>query len=163
MKRLRCYNPTEFAQEEYMKISTRGRYGTRMMLDLAAHHDEGPTPLREIARRQDLSVKYLEQLIIPLKAAGFIRSVRGARGGYILAKKPERISVGQIIETLEGGMALVDCVQDPKTCERESQCLTREIWLRMSERLMEELSSLSLRDVLDGRKLPVENSIRGGR
>jgi Rrf2 family cysteine metabolism transcriptional repressor len=133
-----------------MKISTRGRYGTRMMLDLAAHHDEGPTPLREIAKRQDLSVKYLEQ------AAGFIRSVRGARGGYTLARKPEKISVGQIIETLEGGMTLVDCVEDPKACERESQCLTRDIWLRMSERLMEELSSLSLKDVLDGRKLSVE-------
>ncbi|MCG6916461.1 MAG: Rrf2 family transcriptional regulator [Deltaproteobacteria bacterium] len=139
-----------------MKISTRGRYGTRMMLDLAAHHDEGPTPLREIAKRQDLSVKYLEQLIIPLKAAGFIRSVRGARGGYTLARKPEKISIGQIIKTLEGGMTLVDCVEDPKGCERESQCLTREIWLRMSERLMEELSSLSLRDVLDGRKMPVD-------
>ena len=137
-----------------MKISTRGRYGTRMMLDLAAHHDQGPTPLREIARRQDLSVKYLEQLIIPLKAAGYIRSVRGARGGYTLARKPDKISVGQIIKVLEGGLSLVDCVEDPKVCEREKNCPTRDIWLRMSERLMEELSSLTLRDVLDGKKLP---------
>lgn len=141
-----------------MKLSTRGRYGTRMMLDLAAHHDQGPTPLREIAKRQDLSVKYLEQLIIPLKAAGFIRSVRGARGGYTLARKPDKISVGQIIETLEGGLSLVDCVADPEICEREPQCLTRDIWLRMSERLLEELSSLSLRDVLDGKKLPANSS-----
>lgn len=137
-----------------MKISTRGRYGTRMMLDLAAHHDQGPTPLREIANRQDLSVKYLEQLIIPLKAAGYIRSVRGARGGYTLARKPDKINVGQIIKVLEGGLSLVDCVEDPKMCEREKNCLTRDIWLRMSERLMEELSSLTLRDVLDGKKLP---------
>ena len=137
-----------------MKISTRGRYGTRMMLDLAAHHDQGPTPLREIAKRQDLSVKYLEQLIIPLKAAGYIRSVRGARGGYTLARKPDKISVGQIIKVLEGGLSLVDCVEDPKVCEREKNCPTREIWLRMSERLMEELSSLTLRDVLDAKKLP---------
>ncbi|MCG6946292.1 MAG: Rrf2 family transcriptional regulator [Deltaproteobacteria bacterium] len=137
-----------------MKISTRGRYGTRMMLDLAAHHDQGPTPLREIAKRQDLSVKYLEQLIIPLKAAGYIRSVRGARGGYTLAKKPDKISIGQIIKVLEGGLSLVDCVEDAKVCEREGDCLTRDIWLRMSERLMEELSSLTLRDVLDGKKLP---------
>ena len=141
-----------------MKISTRGRYGTRMMLDLAAQHDQGPTPLREIAKRQDLSVKYLEQLIIPLKAAGFIRSVRGARGGYILAKKPDQISVGQIIETLEGGLSLVDCVQDPRLCKREEECPTRDIWFRMSERLIEELSSLSLRDVLDGKKLPANSS-----
>lgn len=137
-----------------MKISTRGRYGTRMMLDLAAHHDQGPTPLREIAKRQDLSVKYLEQLIIPLKAAGYIRSVRGARGGYTLARKPDKISVGQIIKVLEGGLSLVDCVEDPKVCEREKNCPTRDIWLRMSDRLMEELSSLTLRDVLDGKKLP---------
>ncbi len=137
-----------------MKISTRGRYGTRMMLDLAAHHDQGPTPLREIAKRQDLSVKYLEQLIIPLKAAGYIRSVRGARGGYTLARKPDKISVGQIIKVLEGGLSLVDCVEDPRVCEREKNCPTRDIWLRMSERLMEELSSLSLSDVLDGKKLP---------
>ncbi|MEJ2233104.1 MAG: Rrf2 family transcriptional regulator [Syntrophobacterales bacterium] len=137
-----------------MKISTRGRYGTRMMLDLAAHHDQGPTPLREIAKRQDLSVKYLEQLIIPLKAAGYIRSVRGARGGYTLARKPDKISVGQIIKVLEGGLSLVDCVEDPRICEREKNCPTRDIWLRMSERLMEELASLTLRDVLDGKKLP---------
>ncbi|MGD8255711.1 MAG: Rrf2 family transcriptional regulator [Syntrophobacterales bacterium] len=137
-----------------MKISTRGRYGTRMMLDLAAHHDQGPTPLREIAKRQDLSVKYLEQLIIPLKAAGYIRSVRGARGGYTLARKPDKISVGQIIQVLEGGLSLVDCVDDARVCEREKNCPTRDIWLRMSERLMEELSSLTLRDVLDGKKLP---------
>lgn len=137
-----------------MKISTRGRYGTRMMLDLAAHHDQGPTPLREIANRQDLSVKYLEQLIIPLKAAGYIRSVRGARGGYTLARKPDKINVGQIIKVLEGGLSLVDCVEDPKMCEREKNCPTRDIWLRMSERLMEELSSLTLSDVLDGKKLP---------
>ena len=137
-----------------MKISTRGRYGTRMMLDLAAHHDQGPTPLREIAKRQDLSVKYLEQLIIPLKAAGYIRSVRGARGGYTLARKPDKISVGQIIKVLEGGLSLVNCVEDPKVCERERNCPTRDIWLRMSERLMEELSSLTLSDVLDGKKLP---------
>lgn len=137
-----------------MKISTRGRYGTRMMLDLAAHHDQGPTPLREIAKRQDLSVKYLEQLIIPLKAAGYIRSVRGARGGYTLARKPDKISIGQIIKVLEGGLSLVDCVEDPKVCEREKNCPTRDIWLRMSERLMEELSSLTLSDVLDGKKLP---------
>jgi Rrf2 family protein len=137
-----------------MKISTRGRYGTRMMLDLAAHHDQGPTPLREIAKRQDLSVKYLEQLIIPLKAAGYIRSVRGARGGYTLARKPDKISIGQIIKVLEGGLSLVDCVEDPRVCEREKNCPTRDIWLRMSDRLMEELSSLTLRDVLDGKKLP---------
>ncbi|UCG14155.1 MAG: Rrf2 family transcriptional regulator [Deltaproteobacteria bacterium] len=139
-----------------MKLSTRGRYGTRMMLDLAANHDQGPTPLREIAKRQDLSVKYLEQLIIPLKAAGFIRSVRGAKGGYTLAQRPEAISVGQIIEILEGGLFLVDCVEDPDLCGREKECPTRDIWLRMSGRLMEELAALSLQDVLNGKTVPAD-------
>jgi Rrf2 family protein len=124
-----------------------------MMLDLAAHHDQGPTPLRAIAKRQDLSVKYLEQLIIPLKAAGFIRSVRGARGGYTLARNAEKISVGEIIEILEGGLSLVDCVEDSKVCQREKECATRDIWVRMSRRLMDELSSLSLQDVLDGKNI----------
>jgi Rrf2 family protein len=124
-----------------------------MMLDLAAHHDQGPTPLREVAKRQDLSVKYLEQLIIPLKAAGLIKSFRGAKGGYSLGKKPEKISVGQIIQVLEGGLSLVGCVENPKSCERKKDCVTRDIWLHMSQRLMEELSSLSLRDIMDGKKV----------
>ena len=141
-----------------MRLSTRGRYGTRMMLDLAVHHDQGPTPLREIAKRQDLSVKYLEQLTIPLKAAGFIRSVRGARGGYTLAQKPDKISVGEIIEILEGGLSLVDCVEDPKFCKRQKECPTKDIWLRMSGRLMEELSALSLQDVLDGKNISVTSA-----
>jgi Rrf2 family protein len=129
-----------------------------MMLDLAVHHDQGPTPLREIAKRQDLSVKYLEQLIIPLKAAGFIRSVRGARGGYTLAQDPDKISVGEIIEILEGGLSLVDCVEDPKFCKRQKECPTKDIWLRMSGRLMEELTALSLQDVLDGKNISVSAS-----
>ena len=137
-----------------MKLSTRSRYGTRMMLDLAAHHGQGPTPLRAVAKRQDLSAKYLEQLVIPLKAAGLIQSFRGARGGYSLGKKPERISVGQIIQVLEGGLSLVDCVENPKTCKRKKDCVTRDIWLHMSQRLMEELSSLSLRDLLNGKNVP---------
>ena len=141
-----------------MRLSTRGRYGTRMMLDLAVHHDQGPTPLREIAKRQDLSVKYLEQLIIPLKAAGFIRSVRGAKGGYRLAQKPDKISVGEIIEILEGGLSLVDCVENPKYCKRQKECPTKDIWLRMSGRLMEELSALSLQDVLDGKNISVNSA-----
>ncbi len=143
-----------------MRLSTRGRYGARMMLDLAAHHDQGPTPLRAIAKRQDLSVKYLEQLIIPLKAAGFIRSVRGARGGYTLARNPDKISVGEIIEILEGGLSLVDCVEDSKVCQHEKECATRDIWVRMSRRLMEELSSLSLQDILDGKNISANPEIK---
>jgi Rrf2 family iron-sulfur cluster assembly transcriptional regulator len=137
-----------------MKLSTRGRYGTRLMVDLAGHYHQGPIPLGDIARRQNLSVKYLEQLIIPLKAAGLIRSVRGARGGYRLAHEPQDISVGQIINVLEGGVSLVDCVNHPEICGREPECPTRAIWLGMSRLLNEQLSSLSLQDILNGTNLP---------
>jgi Rrf2 family protein len=131
-----------------MKLSTRGRYGTRLMVDLAEHYADGPIPLAEIARRQDLSAKYLEQLIILLKGAGLIRSTRGRRGGYMLALKPEKISVGQVIEVLEGRLAVVDCVTDPELCERSPECPTRGIWVGMTDVLKKQLFSLSLMDIL---------------
>ncbi len=136
-----------------MKLSTRSRYGTRLMLDLAGSYDRRATPLAEIAKRQKLSVKYLEQLIIPLKASGLIRSVRGARGGYRLAQSPDRITIRQIIEVLEGGLSLVECVEDPKVCQFQADCLTRPLWRGVSRLLKEHFSSLTLQDVLEGKKL----------
>jgi Rrf2 family protein len=118
------------------------------MVDLAEHYADGPIPLAEIARRQNLSVKYLEQLIILLKGAGLIRSTRGRRGGYMLAQKPEKISVGQVIEVLEGRLAVVDCVTDPELCERSPECPTRGIWIGMTDVLKKQLFSLSLMDIL---------------
>jgi len=118
------------------------------MVDLAEHYADGPIPLAVIARRQDLSVKYLEQLIILLKGAGLIRSTRGRRGGYMLAQKPEKISVGQVIEVLEGRLAVVDCVTDPELCERSPECPTRGIWVGMTDVLKKQLFSLSLMDIL---------------
>jgi Rrf2 family protein len=137
-----------------MKLSTRSRYGTRLMLDLARSYDRRATPLAEIAKGQNLSVKYLEQLIIPLKASGLIRSVRGARGGYRLARRPDRITLGQIVEVLEGGLSLVECVDDPKACKLQADCLTRPVWRGISRLVKEHLSSLTLQDVLEGKKLP---------
>lgn len=137
-----------------MKLSTRSRYGTRLMLDLAKFYDQHPIPLAEIAKRQQLSIKYLEQLIIPLKASGLIRSVRGARGGYRLAQNPDSITVGRIIEVLEGGLSLVDCVKNPKACKRQAHCPTRRLWQELSRLLKEQLSSLTLQDVLEGKPLP---------
>jgi len=132
-----------------MRLSTRGRYGTRLMVDLAQHYADGPIPLAEIARRQDLSAKYLEQLIILLRGAGLIRSVRGRRGGYMLARKPEAISVGEIVETLEGKLSVVDCVLEPELCYRATECPTREIWVGMTDMLKQQLFSLSLGDILE--------------
>jgi len=91
-----------------MKLSTRGRYGTRMMFDLAKHYDQGPVQIGDVARREGSSVKYLEQLIIPLKKAGLVESVRGPKGGHMLARPPEEISVGEIIRVLERGVSLTD-------------------------------------------------------
>ena len=138
-----------------MKLSTRSRYGTRLMVDLARRFTEGPIPLAEIAKRQDLSAKYLEQLIILLKGAGLIRSSRGRRGGYMLARKPDQISVGEIVEALEGKLALVDCVSEPELCYRSPECPTRGIWVKMTGALKKELFSLSLRDVLQ-KSTPLE-------
>lgn len=132
-----------------MKLSTRGRYGTRLMIDLAQHYAMGPIPLNEIARRQDLSAKYLEQLIILLKGAGLIRSVRGRRGGYMLARKPEDINLGEIVETLEGKLSLVDCVLEPELCYRAIKCPTRDIWVGMTGMLKKQLCSLTLGYILE--------------
>lgn len=131
-----------------MKLSTRGRYGTRLMVDLAQHYADGPIPLGEIARRQDLSAKYLEQLIILLKGTGLIRSTRGRRGGYMLARRPKEINLGEIIETLEGRLAIVDCVADPELCDRSDVCPTRGIWVSMTDLLKKQLFSLNLEDVV---------------
>lgn len=137
-----------------MKLSTRGRYATRMMVDLAEHSVHGPIPLKEIAERQDLSRKYLEQLSIPLKAAGLIRSIRGRRGGFVLARKPEKISVGQILEVVEGEFALVYCVKHPELCNRSLECLSRNIWVEITDLLEKYVFSISLRDILNRSALP---------
>ena len=132
-----------------MRLSTRGRYGTRLMVDLAQHYAQGPVPLTEIAKRQDLSAKYLEQLIILLKGAGLIRSARGRRGGYMLARKPKTISVGEIVEVLEGNLAVVDCVLEPDLCYRSPECPTRDIWVNMTEAIKKLLYSMNLQDILE--------------
>lgn len=135
-----------------MKFSTRGRYGTRMMLDLALHYDQGPVQIGDIARRQDISVKYLEQLIIPLKKANFVNSVRGPKGGHMLAKHPKEITVGQIVEVLEGGLDLTVCVGDANICERSADCLIRDTWEEASKAMYDKLNSVSLHKIIRSKK-----------
>ncbi len=132
-----------------MKLSTRSRYGTRMLVDLAQHYDEGPVQAGEIAKRQDISVKYLEQLIIPLKAANFIKSVRGPKGGHLLAQSPDDITIGQIVEVLEGRIDLSGCVEDADVCERSADCLTRGIWESATKVMYDKLNSITLSDVIN--------------
>ena len=132
-----------------MKLSTRSRYGTRMMLDLAQHYDEGPVQIRNVSKRENISVKYLEQLIIPLKKANFIKSVRGPKGGHMLAKPPEAITVGEIVRVLEGGINLSSCIENPEVCDRTSDCLTRDLWEETTKAMYEKLNSATLSKMIN--------------
>lgn len=131
-----------------MKLSTRTRYGTRMILDMAQHYGQGAIQLGEIASRQDISLKYLEQIIRPLKEADYIKSFRGAKGGHILAKPPEDITVGEIVAVLEGGDTLIHCDKEPEDCERVDSCLTRFLWMEAAAAIFQRLSAITFADLI---------------
>lgn len=133
-----------------MKISTKGRYALRLMLDLALHNDGTYTPLKEIAARQAISDKYLEQIIIQLNKAGYVKSVRGAQGGYMLAKAPEQYTVGNILRLMEGSLAPVACVEDgAEACERMAECTTYDIWLELKQAIDHVVDSYTLADLVE--------------
>ena len=133
-----------------MKLSTRSRYGARILVDLARHTDQGPVQICEISKRQDISVKYLEQLIRPLKQASMVTSVRGPKGGHLLAKKPEEISLGQIVRLFEGQSELVECISKPELCKMSDDCQVRLAWKDATRVLYEKLDSTTIADLLDG-------------
>lgn len=135
-----------------MKLSTKARYGTRAMLDLAIRSGEGPVLVREIAKRQGFSARYLEQLLLPLKAAGLARATRGARGGFSLAKPPSEIKLSEIIQIMEGSTALVECVDDAGLCSRADLCVTREVWGEMKKAMNGVLESITLQDLVERQK-----------
>jgi Rrf2 family iron-sulfur cluster assembly transcriptional regulator len=131
-----------------MKLSTRSRYGTRLMLELAEHHQGRPIQLRAIAKRQDIPIKYLEQIVIPLKKAGYVTSVRGYRGGHMLAKHPSEVKVGEIVALMEGGRRLTVCSDNPEVCERSESCVTRWLWKEATEAMYERLNAVTLADLV---------------
>ncbi len=133
-----------------MKLSAKSRYGTLLMLDMAQHYQQGPIHLAQVATRQGISVKYLEQIIIPLKKADYIRSVRGPKGGHALALAPEEITVGEIVALLEEGTSLAECAHNDKVCERSQSCLTRGLWKEAGQALFDKLYSITLADVMNG-------------
>ena len=135
-----------------MKISTRGRYGTRLLLDLASQEGNGPIPLKDIARRQQVSLSYIEQLVTPLIAAGFIKSTRGARGGIRLAKSPQEINLSEVVSLLEGSISPVDCLDDPETCPRSDACATRDVWGEMKDAIDGVLKSVTILDLVERQK-----------
>ncbi len=132
-----------------MKLTTRSRYGTRMILDMALHDGNGPVRIKDIAARQGVSVKYLEKLVRELKQAGFVRSRRGPRGGHELARPLEAISVGDIVRALEGDLSLVECEAEAGVpCPRQADCLTREVWADAARAMHERLDAITLADLV---------------
>ncbi len=132
-----------------MKLSTKGRYAARAMVDMALHYQEAPILLRDIAEREQISMHYLEQLFVRLRAAGLVKSTRGAQGGFTLAKPPSQIKLSEVVQTLEGPLALVPCIDDATTCERASLCVTRDIWVEMGTAMSKVLESVSLQDLVE--------------
>lgn len=129
-----------------MKISTRGEYGVRAMFDLALHYGQGPIPLKMIAERQEISEPYLEQLMGALRKAGLVSSVRGAQGGYLLANPPHKTTIGDIIRTLEGPIAPMECVEpgEESTCNQYKLCATRVLWTKLRNSMEEVLDNTTL-------------------
>lgn len=137
-----------------MKLSTKGRYGLRAMLNLAIHKDEGPNAAYLVAEREGISDRYLEQIMTSLKRAGLIKSIRGPQGGYVLTRKPDEITVGQIIRALEGPIAPVDCVSEeyPEECDRADHCVTRLLWANVRDSIADVLDSYTLQDLVEESK-----------
>ncbi len=133
-----------------MKISTKGRYALRLLLDLGEHRGDGFVSLKEIAERQDISKKYLEQIIPILNKTGVLRTNRGAQGGYMLARTPDKYTVGEILRLTEGSLAPVACLeQEPNLCERQESCATLPVWQGLYRVINEYLDNITLQDILD--------------
>ncbi len=135
-----------------MKLSTKGRYGTRLLLDLALHQGEAPIPLKDVARRQQISLQYLEHLTSPLAAAGLVRTSRGPAGGVRLAKSPHQIKLSEVIAALEGSIAPVECVNNPGICTRSELCAPRDVWGDLDRAMNEILESTTLQDLAERQK-----------
>ena len=131
-----------------MKISTKGRYALRLMVDLALSGQGQPISLKDVAQRQQLSDKYLEQIVTPLSRAGLVRSVRGAGGGYLLTRRPEEYTVGEVLRPLEGDLAPVECATDAQFCERSGQCVTVELLQQIHRAVSEVVDRTTLADLV---------------
>lgn len=135
-----------------MKISTKGRYALRMMLDISEHQADGYVALKDIASRQEISKKYLEQIALHLSQCGMLRAVRGYQGGYMLSRAPEDYTVAEILGAVEGTLAPVNCLDAPvNECSRCQTCKTLRLWMELERVVMDYLNSVTLRDVAEGR------------
>ncbi|WKY47249.1 Rrf2 family transcriptional regulator [Eubacteriaceae bacterium ES3] len=134
-----------------MKLSTKGRYGVLAMVELSLHYGKGPISIKEIAEKQSFSDSYMEQLFSALKRAGLVKSIRGARGGYILSRDPDEIIIGDIIRALEGPIELADCIAG-YNCEKSAECLTRGLWTDVMASISQVIDNRTLQDLLDGKE-----------
>lgn len=132
-----------------MKISMRARYGLRLMIELAAHAGKGPLFLKNIAHSQEISEKFLSQIVIDLKAANLISSTRGAHGGYSLARPPAEITALDIVTALEGDLTLVECMRDSKRCSRASLCVSQGVWDKLGQAMMDSLRQIDLAELVE--------------
>lgn len=135
-----------------MKLSTRTRYGLRAILEIAQRYGKGPLQIKVIAQQQDISIKYLEQLMAMLKSGGFVKSIRGAKGGYILAKPPNQIKLNDVFNCLEGPVTTVECVENKDYCARVVDCIAREVWVQVEEAIQNVLEQITLQDLIDRTK-----------
>ena len=135
-----------------MKLTTRVRYGTRALADLAAAYPDGTLSVKEMARREAVSAKYLEHIVNALKASGLIQAIRGMHGGYVLSRAPERISLNEVFRVLEGSPAPVDCVENPESCPMRKLCPTRDMWVEIGEAIEGILESTTLRDLAERKR-----------
>ncbi len=132
-----------------MKISTKGRYGLRILIDLAMNESPKPRLLRDIAMSQQISEKYISRLVIDLRRKGLVRSIRGVNGGFHLGKKPQDVTLLDILEAMEGPISIVDCVTAPSKCKRNAHCAARGIWLQLNEGIRGLMGKITLADILE--------------
>lgn len=135
-----------------MRLTTKSRYGTRLVLDIALYGKEKPVPLSDVSKRQNISLKYLEQLTGKLKKAGIINSTRGPFGGHMLAKEPEDITVGSIVRVLEESTVIIDCAEQDKkicgVCNRAGECMSRWVWVEAGRAMFEQLDTITIAKIL---------------
>jgi Rrf2 family iron-sulfur cluster assembly transcriptional regulator len=148
-----------------MRLTTKSRYGTRLILDLGVYGSKKPVPLGDVSKRQNISLKYLEQLTVKLKNAGLIKSQRGASGGHMLAKPPGEITIGMIVRTLEGKVHITDCAEDQKNscgvCNRAGDCLSRWVWIEASNAMFDCLDNITVERLLNMAKKTSQPTCKG--
>lgn len=146
-----------------MKLSTRVRYGVRALMDIAEHSPAGPVSLKDVARRQGISEQYLEQLVLLLKGAGVVRSVRGSHGGFLLSSRASEIRISEVVEILGGMIALMDCLYEREVCSRADCCAIRDVWQEANEAFRNVLASVTLMDLVERQQRKLKNPQVKGR